>query len=238
MTTNLPNDFPIEITTKLRDGTHKGERQLWAPFAHKGELFKLVISFDRHFTLPRCAPGEEWLIRVHNSPNGHIVFCRLVRQTLTVNGVHPVIEKTAWHLKYKCHMSIERRVDRFSRDISLRMNGILDDIIVVDDVIMIAMTDVTQWVGRNEGKKLGSQTFELPVTATWSEEGEDCKLTAVDERHVLIVVAFGSHSSLEGVDDQYSEDDFDDGAYQDMLERREESYWEDREFFSERDDEY
>ena len=76
------------------------------------------------------------------------------------------------------------------------------------------------------------------MTAIWSEEGQGWQLSAVDERHVLIVVAFGSHSSLEGVDDQYSEDDFDDGAYQDMLERREESYWEDREFFSERDDEY
>lgn len=75
MPNTLPHDFPCVLTVTLMDDTHKGQRQLSAPFAHAGRLYKVVISYSRDRSRV-CQPGETWVVELHNSPNGRIVFCR------------------------------------------------------------------------------------------------------------------------------------------------------------------
>jgi len=91
-TKTLPAGLPGSFTVQLQEGTHRGERQLWAPVSHDGHSYRLVISGQIsgvRSVYPQA--GETWDVWPDHSPNGHVVFCRPHRLMKDVSGVHPVL---------------------------------------------------------------------------------------------------------------------------------------------------
>lgn len=130
----LPHDFPQTITVKVREGEHLRQRQLWAPFAHAGKTFKLIINPTR-----RNWPvvGEEWVVYPEHSPNGHIVFCHPTHCLRTAAGEHPFVARTAEHVRN--HWVVEI-TPKFRTDWMWK-RGPLESVKVHDDQVWITLTD-------------------------------------------------------------------------------------------------
>jgi hypothetical protein len=114
---NLPAGLPGEFTIKLCEGSHRGLPQLWAFADHAGKQYRLVIAEGpRGLSLYEPKAGEVWRVYPDHSPNGHVVFCRLIEKLENTEGVHPLLARLQRHLDEGCTVSIldaRRGADNF-----------------------------------------------------------------------------------------------------------------------------
>jgi hypothetical protein len=240
---NLPTTFPTQITIQLREGGHNGQQQLWAAFTHEGKLFKLVLSSN-----PRdrfiCNPGETWRVDVHNSPNGHIVFCRPVQLLRTAAGEHPSLAVIKNHILNEMAITFEMQLYNPFKKTSVVERGKPSAFRVENDTLSIDLTDVVSIDTEAASQQVPATTVHIPLDqALWFDRNRTgkCQFSWSDSDGTEYTLLFEDYLwdlsyelPIEG--DGQEEEDFDEEAYDRYRERQEELYWENEGGFSDFDD--
>jgi hypothetical protein len=177
----------------LEEGTYNNEVQLQAPFTHDGKEYNLVVS-NRGFAETLAAqPGETWVACPGNSPNGHIVFCRLDRMLKTQDGKHPaeaVIERHVANgfsvtLTAYLRFNYGRSREKVWKKIARLTDFACDDSTVLISTIEAVIEDKESDTGYSPAEDF---VIEMPAEAQWRNLDPD------DEyKHPECVFRFGEH---------------------------------------------
>jgi hypothetical protein len=158
----LPDGFPEELTITLKKGIYNNLVQFWASFSHDGREHKLVISLARYYG-PMCEAGETWLVRPENSPNGHIVFCRLVRQLKTASGMHPVIEALLPFVRAGAEVTITKPPFGYEQIPGWKKTGMFTGVIVEGSHIKLGLVGVRHQEGSHDGRWSAFSNFSTQI---------------------------------------------------------------------------